>query len=787
MQSTTRCIILLLLCSPLLMGMMPEKIGSISLESKASNLCVSSDGSLVAAQGTGEILLIDTADPAHPRVAGRIKVDGGGRRLALSPDNKLLLTVISYYKYKKTKPDVVEAFDVSDPRRPRRLWKQTYAANLIAIAPDASAYAVHEDVKKHSEWKVTVYWTNFRHLPAKSFASYPSIGGLLLSEGGRSLAQSNQSTLMEVEFDDAGMSVRERNAPGIPVLGFPEGDILFRDGAGPRLTLYHNAPGIPRTGSVDYADLLWQPGYRYLKSASKRTAVIGDRFNRIAVIDRSQPVGPRITRILQLPTNAWNCALDAQDRLYVMRTAKQRDSILDIYDLDGEPRSGADWGALQQAYADALKTLERTDKPRSVLEMYARERLVAAMPQEHLDAEQDGLSRRLAARIFREYAMLVRTPRPRREPYAQAALERAIELDPSDAQSHLLLADLLRRSLGPLLDWDRKLAVMADAERHYRAYLDLGGEATPEITGFLRGEPGAGRSLNLCQAVAEYANAGRLEELIAETGTIDVPREGKRYDFLFSYEGTARCPSFRIRNVSDGSAADSDAFFIFPDDRWWAWNGRFGLVSYRGEIHLLYFQDARHPVRSFSFTGTGGCEFTSETEMFIGPAATEPALCRDILAGKGPESIPFIKNEKPLLNEVKERYFQTEAMGTAVLDLANDGHPVTVTHLDMASGAGPGCDKDFFELLDGEGAHFSDSPLRAPLLEMQGVGGGPFDRCGGTGRFFRYGGKLFLEYHSKASISFNNRQEYHDVKKIEDGKVEDVCDFRFKTHVKVAD
>ena len=202
MKARTLCLLLLLLCSPTLMGMAPMELGALELgRYGVSRLCVTPDGKHVALIQGGEILLIDTESVDKPYIAGRIPLKDSRVHMALSPDGKLLLlcTTVSITNNLK-----VTAYDVSAPDHPDLLWENDYISRYIAVAPDASAYAVHNENKNekywHNKFSITVFWTDEKRAPISVPSSYIAFGSILVSNGCSFLALQENDTLEMVDL-----------------------------------------------------------------------------------------------------------------------------------------------------------------------------------------------------------------------------------------------------------------------------------------------------------------------------------------------------------------------------------------------------------------------------------------------------------------------------------------------------------------------------------------------------------------------------------------------------------
>jgi hypothetical protein len=119
-----------------------------------------------------------------------------------------------------------------------------------------------------------------------------------------------------------------------------------------------------------------------------------------------------------------------------------------------------------------------------------------------------------------------------------------------------------------------------------------------------------------------------------------------------------------------------------------------------------------------------------------------------------------------------------------LLDFANSDQPANVAEMWLSSGAGPGCDAIFYDILDKTGKNLLTGPMHELLMKLQNVD--PSDRypirpCGNKPRFFTHGGKIYFENKPATWPPIDERDQYHRVTRIDGSNVVDVCDFKFET------
>jgi hypothetical protein len=256
-------------------------------------------------------------------------------------------------------------------------------------------------------------------------------------------------------------------------------------------------------------------------------------------------------------------------------------------------------------------------------------------------------------------------------------------------------------------------------------------------------------------------------------------------DLIFTDQGTAGVPDITAVDAATGELLGNDSVPIPEGEDLWG-GDHLGLVVYHGASHVLHFKDMQHPVSTFLLSGAKACHFLQATRQQIGLGAIEPGLCRQLDGGGGPISLDFDMPVAMTPEEAQSRYWEAGPAGMRLLDVLNDGNPVNVVELRLASGAGAGCDETFYDTADETGKHYTSGTARDLLMALQHAD--PTDRypirpCGNAPRFFRYQDKTYLETKPASWPPRSEQDTYHRVTRVDGGKVVDVCDFQFTSSV----
>lgn len=769
--------------------------------------------------------------------------------LALSPDGRraLVLLLPEPEKFNTATRHRLLALDLSEPDAPRELWRRELHARQVLLAPDASAWAVSAPASRDATptspatttpqakttrtpdtWATTVTWLDAARPPV--VLPDDSAAPVRLSAGGSFLAwegRSNQLRVADLRAADVrAASLRQAGAGGTgtststnvqeqsysfygrhhcTVALLDNGHVLVEDQRAPRLGVYAPGPGMPRLAtlahdSTHHCMAIAQDGLGNLLAAGAAGV--------LRQVNLAQPASPFFNGQWQLPPGLAPLAA-AGTLLYAARG-----NTLHLFRLDQGNAVDVDWAALAQAHAAIMaRHAQARRQGRKDADAAALAALEAAGAALAPDSPIQGLAPRRAAAILADFGRLL-APDTTRGALAEFALKRATVLDPGNATAALNLADLWLAQWPALADLHQRAQRGAQIGAAYGKYLQAGGKPLARFAGLL--PPGAGVPQpppsppapqsrqpegDICDAIARHANTGQLARLVARQA-VDVMLDGRRVDLVFTTEGTARVPAIHAFDAATDEALEG---LDVPEPGGGELGGGdlLALATWQGQAHVLHYRDLRHPVATAPLAGGPGCRFAVRTTERIGPAARVPALCRRLMAeiaaqvaaeaadgaqaaiGAAGAAIAFHTPAPIAPDAVKARHGESTVAGVARVDFANDGRPATVALLDLSSGAGAGCELQFFDLLDTPGRRWISGPRQALLLKLQGADLAaryPL-HCFNRPRLLRHGGATYFEDRPAAWPPQDEASQYHRVARVHGGAVRDVCDFRFDSTV----
>lgn len=771
-------------------------LSSVPLPGPVTQARASVDGTRLVVQlqaragAPAPLLVFDTSNPKDPKQLGLLNLPANGD-MALSGDGRRVLVHVGQAARTRNAETMrtIVAVDLAEPRSPRILWVQQVAAIDVALPSQANAYAftrnVGGDAGKHEIVVVSALDRQTRTTIPTNDPGFRHIG---FSARGDFLAQGRYGSLeiwdlkskppskVELEASYGGRF----NGDCRPII-LDNGHVAMLDGRTSRLGIYKARVGMPRV-----ATLVVEDGFHcnvLSPNAENVPYEFGDFYGHVSRIDLRSARAPVARGAWQLPPTTFPLAT-AGDLLFATAT----DVKLQIFRPGaGVSGSSVDGRVLEDAHRSALESLragEQAGGNKSSARWKAVKKLEDAGILQALTAPISGVSNRQAAAILNDYGFLAsQTYRP--NSVAESALRKAIALHPGRAVAHLNLADLLRRSLGKIAAAGGDAARRRkEVENHYRTYLANGGLASPAITAYLRGDPGAGAK-NDCEAIAAWANAGRLHELMSDVG-INLPWQGKRIDLIFTTEGTAHVPAFYAFDAKDDRPIAPDVVSSLEGFVEGLWGGdQLGILTVGRRYHVLHYRDAKHPVATVPLGDGETCRFEVVTQEEIGPKAVEPELCAAIKVGAPPDVLAFDTEVDLDRATIAEAWRETGAGGARELDFSNDGNPMNVVELGLSSGAGPGCESKFFDLLDPDGTQILKGTARNKLMELQGIDGesGRATRCGNHARFFSHDGRVYFETWPADWPPRDAWHQYHRVATVRNDQVIDVCDFKFESSV----
>jgi len=653
----------------------------------------------------------------------------------------------------------------------------------VVLAPDASAFMVSEAAEREGRWRSRIHLLSSPSAPLV-VAEDEYFEPQYLSAGGKYLVYwSFGNSLRVVDLGSPELVRHEQAHADISryqcVLAvLKEGQIVVADARTPRFAVYAATRNVPRISTLEHE------GRKHCSvlnanTTSHELVLRGDNGRDVLTLDLRTPDHPRISSTWSVPANthaigaAGGFVFTVADReLYVLRA-------------DVPVTSAFAWPTLETAYRDAMGRYHRQKKVQQPIPDFdAVRRLEDAGVLDALDSPIVDIAPSQAAAVLNDYGFLA--ARAGDNQVAERFLKRAVAVDPKRAVAYLNLADLQRATLSQYAIWDDKVRRSREAAANYRTYIALGGKTTRSIASFLKGDLAAQGADDHCRVIANYANAGRLEELVS-WGATGVPLGGRRVDLVFTTQGTAHVPVFFVFDaVTDEPLAEPELLSLGEFENLWG-GDQLAMLTHGSGFHILVYRDLAHPVTTVSLSDGRRCEFSAVVTQTVGPSASEPVLCESLKANRGRKGLKFDGPVWTRDTDVSARWPESSIAGAGMIDFANDGKPGNLAKLDLASGAGPGCGETFFDLLDKSGTRFESGSRRDLLMKLQGAV--PEDRyplpCGSESSFFRYRGKTYFQNRPQGWPPRDSSQHYHRVARVEQGRVADVCDFKFKARVEV--
>jgi hypothetical protein len=723
------------------------------------------------------IRVIDSSRPGKLVLNGFLPAEG---TIVLSPDglHALVHRRVDKQEFNKATRHEITLIDLSDPGAPKERWRREILARNITLAPDAGAYVASRPAPAGvARWQVVVSKTSGDKQNRVFDEPEYSDGKVQVSDRASVLVFSgwgNQLWILDLRTKvpvmlEQGYTFAHRHSCVAAIL--ETGHILVQDARAPRMGVYASTRDVARVSTLNRKGGALCG--RVDANATDGHPIITDWQGRVERFNLRRPNKPGIDTIWQLPAQTYALAA-AFPQLFAVGGKEGRE--LQIFRLDTPASTAVDWAALADVHRSIMDRYSQAvaDK-RPISQFKAMQELEDAGIATTLDAPVVGVSTKTAAMILNDYGfMAAQGGRASAEP----ALRRAVSLDPQRSLAKLNLADLLRFGLSSLSNFQAKQKQALEAKALYREYLKLGGRRADRIDAFLEEPVGAGKG-DTCLTIASYANAGRLRELVSDSGT-NIRVGDRRLDLVFSTQGTAHVPVvYAFDSLTDAPLADDELFVSGADTLWGG--DQLGLLVSRDATQILHYRDFRHPVRTTPISGGNPCRFVAQTVEVLGPKAIENELCHSLSLGDAGSTIKFETPAPIAAEDVTERHRQTSAGNMRALDFANDGEALNVVELALSSTAGAGCDANFYDALNDQGTELASGPRRELLIRLQEGGGS----CGNVARFFEADGKVYFENKPAAWPPADERNQYHRVTRIEKGTVIDVCDFKFKTTIVV--
>lgn len=553
------------------------KIAEIGLPTAIVSVKASADGKRLVVQlqssamGPGGLQIVDVTNPDRPLLRGFVQYDKSGE-LAVSPDGRRAVLAVAdeSKKYGEAGKHRLAVFDLTSADAPKKIEEQDFAATAIALADDAGAYAISSpdtpDPKRGgNRGQTIVHWLDGKKKSVKVIEGGDPGRPRKLSADGSFLAIQGYGEIAVYRLDPGGVSrydqesaYPERYRCMLSVL--PTGRVVVQNSSFGYLESLAFESGLPRS-------------HRIHSSEEFCSSLGGDASATYYGAYTGHVIRLRTDRRgrLSLDGDWWfpreHMAVAAAKNLVF---AVSNDSkVLQIHRLDTTTAT-VDWRALEEIHHEILasyreaRAAKKYSADRDAVNQFVKAGGVAA-----IESGEPTIAPQRGAAVLNDFGFFA--ARAGYYQLAEQALRRAIALDPGRALAHLNLADLLRQQWHKAGSPLNKRFPIREIQHHYRRYLAAGGQRTEAISRFLRSDLDA-KNGNLCETIANFSNAGRLDELVSSTGVgIPLP-DGRKIDIAFTTEGTAHVPAYAIYDTATGfplnASSEAPALAQFPEGLW---------------------------------------------------------------------------------------------------------------------------------------------------------------------------------------------------------------------------
>jgi len=283
----------------------------------------------------------------------------------------------------------------------------------------------------------------------------------------------------------------------------------------------------------------------------------------------------------------------------------------------------------------------------------------------------------------------------------------------------------------------------------------------------------------LCQP---FSDAQKRTELLANSlGTEDINNDREPERASSCSGGTANVPCVAY------SSADGKPLAIQPDGFEWMTYGAFGRKPFRFEnrTFTFYAHDAalERPAFISYVTPTNRevrvCDF--ETQITSAVLEGGADVCAALEIGDARiENVELPANRDLKLLEDRP---DTQPRALGKIDIDNDGFEENVLELILSSGAGKGCEYNYFELLSEDSTTLANNSNAQRVRELQDIGatGVNVRNCGLVeNRLLRFNDRIYLEKNAKHASDLP-----HELRILQGDAVINVCTFERQVRSRV--
>jgi hypothetical protein len=240
---------------------------------------------------------------------------------------------------------------------------------------------------------------------------------------------------------------------------------------------------------------------------------------------------------------------------------------------------------------------------------------------------------------------------------------------------------------------------------------------------------------------------------------------------------------------SDGrtSELDDDSIELIDEDWRWSEGARWLLEG--GRAYVLHYSGTeptylRYLGRVDGLKESPMCRFSPRAQVTL--KALRPAdqrICDEVASGRMRYLQPTLTPRRDPAPAPTDWNFTASVRGRVRVDFENAGAPTDLYLMEAGSTAGSGCTLQYFDTTRAD----QPSPARAQIMAMQRMEvteeeAYPRRTCrDAQPRWFSFQGKQYLETKAeRASSPRHERDEYHWVDILDDGKPRQVCEARYQ-------
>jgi hypothetical protein len=307
--------------------------------------------------------------------------------------------------------------------------------------------------------------------------------------------------------------------------------------------------------------------------------------------------------------------------------------------------------------------------------------------------------------------------------------------------------------------------------------------------------PSRAEAAAVCNMVAVRGPA--IEPMLVKDGALDANNDGIADDVTVEMRGgTMRGEdlAFRPRGAAkDSKPADVTQKDFEPGRDYFPFGARW--LPYNGKVYTLYFdaEDLRYP-SYLGFIDAADtehlvCDFDhSERETLSPVRDADAGVCRAV--GQGDVSYVKVADAPEADADVASRRWSSRVTGHVMVDFDNTGTSTALTLVEFASGAGRGCDLNYFDVILGGklaragNAHAILMKLQDIELSEQGAVDFTQGRCdGSTPRWFARDGLIYVDIAGGPDV--RGTEPFHEVRLAHGTRLDTVCKGSFAVSWKV--